>query len=98
MDDQKRESRLARKRWKEKRAETYKIAASRKSDLYENCKMIAPDGQLLSTCDRKKVNWYISRGLAELIEDTENKDDVTMRLKFEVKKSDNISIRSLRFA
>ena len=38
-----------------------------KHPIYESCKMLAPDGQQLCFCDNKKMNWYISRNLAELI-------------------------------
>jgi len=37
-----------------------------KKAVYDNCKMLAPDGFCLSNCDRKKANWYIKKGLAEL--------------------------------
>ena len=29
--------------------------------------MLAPDGQLLCTVGRKKLAWYLDRGLAELV-------------------------------
>ena len=35
----------------------------RKTPLYYNCQLKAPDGTLLSTVDQKKVDWYISKGL-----------------------------------
>ncbi|KAL5021969.1 hypothetical protein ScPMuIL_001124 [Solemya velum] len=47
--------------------------------LYYNCCLLAPDGQLLCTCDVRKVEWYIYKGLAEKVCD----DPVTIKLKFE---------------
>ncbi len=38
-----------------------------KNPIYENCKMLAPDGQQLCFCDNKKMEWYISRNLAKKI-------------------------------
>ncbi|KAK3258710.1 hypothetical protein CYMTET_32256, partial [Cymbomonas tetramitiformis] len=52
---------------------------TRKSVLYENCRILAPDGTVLSTCGQKKINWYIQRGLATL----ECEEPLTARLKFE---------------
>lgn len=41
--------------------------------------MVAPDGELLSNCDSKKANWYIERGLAEIIK----QQPLTIKLNFE---------------
>ncbi|OLP78477.1 Exonuclease 3'-5' domain-containing protein 2 [Symbiodinium microadriaticum] len=35
-----------------------------KGPVYENCRILAPDGQILCTVDKKKLNWYVRRGLA----------------------------------
>ena len=35
----------------------------RKSRLYHNCRLLAPDGQLLSTMQKKKLEWYLERDL-----------------------------------
>ena len=35
----------------------------RQTPLYYNCQLIAPDGTLLSTVDKRKVEWYLSREL-----------------------------------
>ncbi|XP_066278735.1 exonuclease 3'-5' domain-containing protein 2-like [Branchiostoma lanceolatum] len=51
----------------------------RRSPFYHNCQLRAPDGTLLSTIDRKKVQWYLQRGLGELI----SEDPLTVQLKFE---------------
>ena len=52
---------------------------TRKSNLYHNCLLQAPDGQVLCTCDTKKANWYIVKGIGYKICD----DPLTVRLKFE---------------
>lgn len=38
-----------------------------KKPVYENCRMLAPDGDPLCFCDRKKMNWYLERGFAEIV-------------------------------
>ena len=50
-----------------------------KHPIYESCKMLAPDGQQLCFCDYKKMTWYVSRNLAELI----SEDPPIFRLYFE---------------
>ncbi|CAM8995710.1 unnamed protein product [Rhodiola kirilowii] len=52
-----------------------------KSPVYHNCRIYANDGRLLCFCDRRKLEWYLRRDLAELIE--ENPPGI--RLKFEPK-------------
>lgn len=42
---------------------------SAKSAVYENCKMLSQDGELLCFCDLRKLTWYENRGLAERISD-----------------------------
>ena len=37
---------------------------TRKRALYENCRLLAPDNELLSLIDTRKVNWYFERDLA----------------------------------
>ena len=51
----------------------------RKSPLYHNCMLEAPDGQLLCTSDVKKAKWYISKGIGYQV----SEDPFTVRLKFE---------------
>lgn len=52
---------------------------ARKSSLYENCRILAPSGVLMCNANKKKLQWYLDRGLADEI------DDATIRLKFEPK-------------
>uniref|UniRef100_UPI003AAA84EE exonuclease 3'-5' domain-containing protein 2 n=1 Tax=Centroberyx gerrardi TaxID=166262 RepID=UPI003AAA84EE len=40
--------------------------SARKSPLYDNCFLHAPDGQPLCTCDKKKAKWYLDKGIGEL--------------------------------
>ena len=50
-----------------------------KKRLYENCRVLAPDGELLSYTNRKKVNWYLSKNMAVLV----GEDPPIIKLKFE---------------
>ncbi|KAJ7553277.1 hypothetical protein O6H91_06G090800 [Diphasiastrum complanatum] len=52
-----------------------------KSPVYDNCRIFAGDGCLLCYCDRKKIEWYLQRGLAESL----NEDPPAVRLLFEPK-------------
>ncbi|KAG7200487.1 hypothetical protein KM043_001053 [Ampulex compressa] len=52
---------------------------TRNKPLYHNCYLQAPDGDTLCTCDQKKAQWYVSKGLGEIIK----KEPFTVRLKFE---------------
>jgi hypothetical protein len=47
--------------------------------IFDNCLITAPDGQALSRCGLKKLQWYLDRDLAELIAD----NPPTIRLRFE---------------
>jgi hypothetical protein len=59
--------------------ETSSAYSIRQSPLYHNCQLLAPDGTLLSTVDRKKIDWYLKKDLGELICD----DPPTLKLNFE---------------
>lgn len=54
-----------------------KILPSSKTPIYSNYVMQAPDGVQLCRIDQKRADWYLSRDLAELI------DNKTIKLKFE---------------
>lgn len=62
------DSNFLRKQKKLERKKHIIKAYSCKKVVYENCKMIAPDGEHLSNCDFNKAQWYIEKGLAEVIE------------------------------
>ncbi|XP_047467327.1 exonuclease 3'-5' domain-containing protein 2 isoform X2 [Mugil cephalus] len=53
--------------------------SARKSPLYDNCYLHAPDGQPLCTCDKKKAKWYLDKGIGVL----ESEDPFVVRLLFE---------------
>ncbi|KAL0050003.1 hypothetical protein WJX82_002589 [Trebouxia sp. C0006] len=57
---------------------------SAKSAVYENCKMLSQEGELLCFCDLRKLTWYENRGLADRISD----DPPTIRLRFMHKTGD----------
>lgn len=52
---------------------------ARQSVMYHNCRLLAPDGMLLCTCDKRKAMWYIGRGLGELV----CEEPMSVRLLFE---------------
>lgn len=57
---------------------------ARKTSMYDNCKIVAPDGELLSTCSLKKLRWYVSRGLGTVVEKgNEGTASLHLQLNFE---------------
>ncbi|XP_057506784.1 protein RRP6-like 3 isoform X2 [Actinidia eriantha] len=40
-----------------------------KSPVYHNCRIYANDGRLLCYCDRRKLEWYLRRDLAKLVDE-----------------------------
>ncbi|KAG5683740.1 hypothetical protein PVAND_013005 [Polypedilum vanderplanki] len=53
---------------------------TRTTPLYDNCLLLAPDGELLCTCDKKKAEWYIWKNLAT---EVTREPSLTVRLNFE---------------
>nr|XP_053631172.1 LOW QUALITY PROTEIN: exonuclease 3'-5' domain-containing protein 2-like [Cherax quadricarinatus] len=53
--------------------------STRRGPLYHNCQLRAPDDQPLCTCDPKKAQWYIERGLGVKI----SENPLVVRLNFE---------------
>lgn len=41
-----------------------------KKPLYSNCVVLAPDGTMLCRAGERRINWYLSKGLAEKVTDT----------------------------
>lgn len=37
--------------------------SKRKRPVYEDCRLLSPDGQLLCRINKKKLDWYVHRGL-----------------------------------
>lgn len=56
-------------------------ARSMKSPMYGNCLVVAPNGTPLFRCQEHRVEWYMTRNLAEKISD----DPMTIRLLFNPK-------------
>lgn len=52
-----------------------------KSPVYHNCRIYASDGRLLCYCNHRKLEWYLSRDLAKLVDD----DPLAIMLLFEPK-------------
>jgi hypothetical protein len=52
--------------------------------VYDNCRMLAATGELLCYCDARKLQWYLDKGLAELVVE----EPPTIRLLFEHKNAD----------
>ena len=55
-------------------AETFKLNprktkayVQRSKPLYENCHLMAPDGELLSTCNSNKAMWYVDKELGDIV-------------------------------
>lgn len=74
------EKRRNRGNWLKSRAQFVK-KFSRKTPVYHNCRIYAGDGRLLCYCDRKKLEWYVNKGLAEYIDE----DPPGVKLLFEPK-------------
>ncbi|XP_038051999.1 exonuclease 3'-5' domain-containing protein 2-like [Patiria miniata] len=51
----------------------------RQTQMYHNCRLIAPDGQMLCTCHRQKAEWYVKKGIGTV----ECQEPFTVRLNFE---------------
>jgi hypothetical protein len=66
------DSYLTKQEGKEKRREIIKKKYTCKKAVYENATMLAPDGSLLCHTDHKKANWYVSRGLAKVISQSDD--------------------------
>ncbi|PIK36013.1 putative exonuclease 3'-5' domain-containing protein 2 [Apostichopus japonicus] len=55
-----------------------KVYIARKEPLYDNCKLVSPDGTLLCTCDRGKAEWYVNKDIGEIV----TEDPLVVQLKF----------------
>lgn len=50
--------------------------------MYHNCQLLAPDGEILCTCDPKKANWYVAKEIGDIV----SEDPLTVKLRFEPKR------------
>lgn len=64
---------------KQARYLTFILRVAAKGPVYENCTILAPDGQVLCTVDSKKLRWYVRRGLGEYTDES----TTTVKLRFE---------------
>ena len=53
--------------------------------LYDNCKLLDPEGQLLALVDAKRAQWYVKKGLGVV----EEENPMTVRLIFQPSNSTN---------
>lgn len=58
---------------------------NRKNKIYGNCQVYSPKGNLMFLCVEKKANWYLDRGLAEVI----SQDPLSIKLLFEPESEGN---------
>ncbi|GBG63778.1 hypothetical protein CBR_g39322 [Chara braunii] len=79
------ERKMGSRRWKKRdQARARELFVQKfacKAPVYHNCRIYAGDGRLLCFCDKKKLDWYVQRGLAELT----GEDPPAVRLLFEPK-------------
>lgn len=38
------------------------------TQVYQNCRMLSTSGELLCYCDRRKLEWYVAKGIAERLQ------------------------------
>ena len=50
-----------------------------KGNLYGNCHVLGPDGDIMFHCNQDKIDWYLGRGLADKVKDS----PPTIRLRFQ---------------
>lgn len=58
-----------------------KAYVMRTKPLYENCHLLAPDGEILSTCNVSKATWYLNKGLGDIV--SKEGEQLKVRLHFE---------------
>jgi len=79
FDEESKKQDILKRNSKQQRRNKVMEKFSLKRPIYENCKILAPDGEILCKWDKKKVQWYLERDLAELIKE----EPLTVKLKFE---------------
>ena len=63
---------LSKMEKKRKKMEDIKKKYTCKKAVYENAKMLDPDGGLLCHTEYKKARWYVMKGLAHILKEGEN--------------------------
>ena len=69
---------------KRRKQEDIKKKYTCKKAVYENARMLDPDGQLLCHTEIKKAKWYVQKGLAEVVHQDEG--SIIVKLNFEPNK------------
>ena len=69
---------------KRKKAEEIKKKYTCNRPVYENAKMLDPQGNLLCHTEHKKARWYVLKGLATVTHEAEG--ELTIQLNFEPNK------------
>lgn len=70
---------LSQQRAPAKISQVTRAYCPRRSPLYHNCQLLAPDDMPLCTCDPKKALWYVEKGLGSIVQ----RDPLVVRLNFE---------------
>lgn len=70
---------------KAERQRRHRAGLTMSKPLYENCRMMSREGEVLCFIDRRKAEWYLGKGLADKVEEGEQ---LTIRLRFAHKTSD----------
>lgn len=65
-----------------------------KKIIFDNCEIFISDGTSIGTCSKKRIDWYIKKGLAKKLSDT----SIELLFKPNIKneKSKNIKIHAIR--
>ncbi|XP_015926356.1 exonuclease 3'-5' domain-containing protein 2 [Parasteatoda tepidariorum] len=61
------------------RSNKSRYSKPRQKPMYDNCQLVAPDGEILCSCDKGKAEWYVMKGLGEVV----CQEPFTVRLNFE---------------
>ena len=69
---------------KRRKTEEIKKKYSCNKPVYENAKMLEPDGNLLCNTEFKKARWYVLKGLAKVTHEADG--ELTIQLNFEPNK------------
>jgi hypothetical protein len=56
-----------------------KMTRSLATKLYGNCRVLSPEGDIMFHCNMEKIDWYLSRNLADVVQ----QNPYTIQLKFE---------------
>lgn len=79
MDNAALETQHKKQKAKEQKRKSIMEKYSINKPIYENCQILAPDGEILCKCDRKKIDWYLTKELATKI----SEDPIIIKLNFE---------------